>query len=79
MVLSNNLLAETTNGLLFDKKIAELPRYLTSAELASVLGVSEFTIRSWRKSRIITPNKFGRSVRYLLDEVLEELSNRRSK
>ena len=65
--------------MLFDNRINMLPKYLTSSELAEVLGVSIHTIRSWRKFRIITPNVFGRSVRWLLENVLEELSRRRVK
>jgi predicted DNA-binding transcriptional regulator AlpA len=61
---------------LFDNKIAG--RYLSSAELAAFLGLSEHTIRAWRKFRIITPVKFGRAVRWLLEDVLEELTKRRS-
>jgi predicted DNA-binding transcriptional regulator AlpA len=62
---------------LFDKRISNQPRYLTSAELANFLRLSEHTIRAWRKLRIITPKKFGRSVRWLLEEVLQELEKRR--
>lgn len=61
--------------LLFDNRIQR--RYLNSAELAAALGLSEHTIRAWRKFRQITPVKFGRSVRWLLEDVLEELSKRR--
>lgn len=61
--------------MLFDNRIES--RYLTSAELADQLGLSIHTIRSWRKFRRITPIKFGRSVRWLLGDVLEELSKRR--
>ena len=53
-------------------------RYLSSAELAAFLGLSEHTIRAWRKFRKITPIKLGRSVRWLLKDVLEELAKRRS-
>lgn len=60
---------------LFDNRIGA--RYLTSAELAELLGMSEHTIRAWRKFRIITPIQFGRSVRWLLRDVLEELTKRR--
>jgi len=60
---------------LFDSRIGD--RYLTSAELAAFLGLSEHTIRAWRKLRRITPATFGRSVRWLLKDVLEELSKRR--
>ena len=64
---------------LSDNRIShELQVYLTCLELAQVLKVSVHTIRSWRKLRIITPQKFGRSVRWLLNEVVEELSTRRS-
>lgn len=66
---------ESERGL-FDIKITG--KYLSSAELAAYLGLSEHTIRAWRKFRIITPIKFGRSVRWLLEQVLEELSKRRS-
>lgn len=66
-----------TREMLFENGIERLPKYLTSSELAQVLGVSVHTIRAWRKYRIITPNIFGRSVRWLLNDVLEELSIRR--
>lgn len=62
---------------LFDNRITNQPRFLTSAELASILGLTIHTIRAWRKLRIITPKKFGRSVRWLLEEVLQELDKRR--
>ena len=75
-VLSAELLRDE---MLFDNRIShKLPIYLTCLELAQVLKVSVHTIRSWRKFRIITPKKFGRSVRWLLNEVVEELSKRRS-
>ena len=61
---------------LFDNEIDG--RYLSSAELAAFLGLSEHTIRAWRKFRRITPIKFGRSVRWLLKDVLEELKKRRN-
>ena len=61
--------------MLFENRIES--RYLTTAELANQLGLSIHTIRSWRKFRRITPIKFGRSVRWLLGDVLEELSKRR--
>ncbi|MBP9708662.1 MAG: helix-turn-helix domain-containing protein [Oligoflexales bacterium] len=61
---------------LFENQIGA--KYLTSSELASFLGLSEHTIRAWRKFRVITPIKFGRSVRWLLKDVLEELTKRRT-
>lgn len=60
---------------IFDNQIES--KYLSSAELATHLGLSEHTIRAWRKYRIITPVKLGRSVRWLLKSVLEELTKRR--
>ena len=71
-----NRTADDEQGL-FDNRIENLPKYLTSLELAQVLGVSIHTIRSWRKFRMITPSIFGRSVRWLLDDVIRELSIRR--
>ena len=71
----SRLSAVGAERLLFDNRIED--RYLTSAELAAFLGLSEHTIRAWRKFRIITPIKFGRSVRWLLSDVLEELAKRR--
>jgi transposase-like protein len=65
-----------TDHELFDRRILIQPRYITSADLARELSVSEHTVRSWRKFRIITPKKFGRSVRWSLEEVLQELSKR---
>jgi excisionase family DNA binding protein len=60
--------------LLFENRIEN--RYLTTAELASHLGLSVHTIRAWRKFHRITPIKFGRSVRWLLKDVVEDLSKR---
>ncbi len=60
---------------LFENQIDD--RYLTTAELATSLGLSIHTVRAWRKFRIIIPLKFGRSVRWLLKEVLEQLTKQR--
>ena len=65
---------EYARELLFENRIERQPNYLTSDELSKVLNVSVHTVRAWRKLRIITPKKFGRSVRWLLDDVIEELS-----
>lgn len=67
---------EYARETLFEKRIEKLPKYLTSSELAKVLNVSEHTVRAWRKFRVITPHKFGRSIRWLLEEVLQELSQK---
>ncbi|NRA44994.1 MAG: helix-turn-helix domain-containing protein [Oligoflexales bacterium] len=63
--------------VLFENEIDHLPKYLNSEQLAKTLGVSIHTVRAWRKFRIITPIKFGRSVRWLLDDVVQELSQKR--
>ena len=68
--------SESSDVLLLDNQIKTNGRYLSSAELAMFLGLSEHTIRAWRKFRVITPKKFGRSVRWLLGDVLEELNKR---
>lgn len=79
MLPSTNAGVLSPSEQLFDNRIShKLPIYLTCAELAGILKVSEHTIRAWRKLRKITPKKFGRSVRWLLNEVLEELSKGRS-
>lgn len=62
----------TNDDLFFENEIEK--RYLTSAELSRRLGLSIHTVHAWRKQRRITPKKFGRSVRWLLDEVIQELS-----
>jgi len=67
----------TAGAGLFENRIANQPRYITTAELAKLLSLSEHTIRAWRKFRIITPKKFGRSVRWLFEDVLQELTKRR--
>lgn len=50
--------------------------FLNSNELAITLGVSVHTVRKWRKLKIIPCKKFGRSVRFLLKDVLEALNPR---
>ena len=69
------LTASQIGQRLFDNEI--VGRYLSSAELAALLGMSEHTIRAWRKFRIITPVTFGRSVRWLIKDVLDQLAKRR--
>jgi excisionase family DNA binding protein len=76
---SEKATAKQLPSMIFDNRIShELPVFLTCSELAEVLKVSEHTIRAWRKLRKIKPQKFGRSIRWLLEEVLEELSKGRS-
>jgi predicted DNA-binding transcriptional regulator AlpA len=75
MLTPNGAGVLSPSHVLFDNQIDG--KYLSSAELARCLGLSEHTIRAWRKFRIITPVKFGRSVRWLLSSVVEELTKRR--
>jgi len=71
-----NQVGDLFSAKLFENRIERQPNYLTSFELSKVLNVSVHTVRAWRKFKIITPKKFGRSVRWLLDEVIEELSRK---
>jgi hypothetical protein len=73
---STYVMGSNPSSMLFDNRIERQPNYLTSFELSKVLNVSVHTVRAWRKLRIITPKKFGRSVRWPLDEVIEELSKK---
>ncbi len=62
---------------IFDKRIVALtPRYVCSEELAQMLGVSVHAIRKWRSQGKIVPKKFGRSVRYVVDEVVATLTQK---
>lgn len=44
--------------------------FLDCGQLAEILGVSIHTVRKWRQYEEIPYRKFGRSIRYVLDEVL---------
>jgi DNA invertase Pin-like site-specific DNA recombinase len=65
---------KTNEGIvrLFDNHIQE-NSYVTAEGLAKALSLSIHTIRKWRKQQKITGHKFGRSVRYCVDEVLAEI------
>ena len=47
--------------------------YVSDRKLALYLDVSVWTIRKWRAEKRIPCHKFGRSVRYIVSEVLKEL------
>ena len=63
-------------ALLFDNSIGNGPRYATSEELAKQLNVSVHAIRKWRQQGRISPHQFGRSVRYVVDEVVAALTRK---
>ena len=50
--------------------------FLSCGQLAGILGVSIHTVRKWRQYEAIPYRKFGRSVRYVLDEVLLALNGK---
>ena len=69
--------ASMANGRkLFDNLIAVQP-FLTCRELATVMKVSEWTIRKWKSREIIPYRQFGRSVRFCFEDVLQALNTRR--
>lgn len=69
--------AKSKNRMLFDKRILQdQPRYVCSAELAQILSVSVHTIRKWRSEGRIVPKRFGRSVRYVVDDVVKALTRK---
>ena len=51
--------------------------YLTTAQAAAVIGVSEQTIRSWTKRGYLTAATHGKAEKYRLTEVLEKAETRR--
>ncbi len=51
-------------------------RYVCSVELAQILGVSVHAIRKWRSQGRIVPIRFGRSVRYVVDDVVKAISRK---
>jgi excisionase family DNA binding protein len=61
---------------LFENQIEEQPRYVTSEELARQLNVTVHAVRKWRSQGRITPYQFGRSVRYVVDEVVAALTRK---
>ena len=68
--------------LFFDKCIEKKPtakkrtagKYVTDWVLAESLSLSVWTIRKWRQQRRIPSYKFGRSVRYVTEEVVQAIS-----
>lgn len=75
--MENCIKAKNNGRLIFDNRtVALLPRYVCSIELAQILGVSVHAIRKWRSQGKIVPKKFGRSVRYVVDEVVATLTQK---
>lgn len=67
---------QVNSDQLFDNLKIEHSRYVTSDGLAKALNVSVNTIRKWRSQRKIAPYVFGRSVRYVVDEVVAALTQK---
>ena len=59
---------------IFENQIPNI--FLTCRQLAEMLGVSEHTVRKWRKFKTIPYRKFGRSVRFQFEDVLKALEER---
>jgi len=58
--------------------MSELPKLLTAKELAEILGVSMDTLANERYLNVGVPYiKFGKRVRYRLDDVVAYLENQR--
>ena len=54
------------------------PKYYTTKEVASILGIAQITIHKMKKRGVLTGTYIGRSVRYSEDEV-KRLINLKSK
>ena len=68
---------ESKQSKLFDNSIGmKQPKYVTDVELARQLNLSVNTIRKWRCQGKIVPYEFGRSVRYVADEVVAALTRK---
>lgn len=65
-----------TIALIFDNSSRVPPAYVTDIELARMLSISVNTIRKWRSQGKIIPRKFGRSVRYVVAEVVAMLEKK---
>jgi Helix-turn-helix domain len=78
---SLNPSSETSGGepALIENSIDNKTSYVTSDELAVILNVTGHAIRKWRQQGRIKPYQFGRSVRYVVDEVVATLTRRGQK
>lgn len=63
-------------NLLFENLKAKKSKYVTSRQLAEALSISIHTVHKWRCQKKIEPRKFGRSVRYVVDEVVAALTQK---
>ncbi|RYZ83037.1 MAG: DNA-binding protein [Proteobacteria bacterium] len=77
MEVENRIKRGNNSHSFFDNQIAvRNPGYVNSQELARILDVSVHTIRKWRSQGRIVPRKFGRSVRYVVDEVVRTITQK---
>ncbi len=44
-------------------------KYLTTDDVMEMLGVSRTTIKNWRDNKLLPYRKFGRSVRFTMEDV----------
>lgn len=73
---TNGLEKNQADLLLFENRINNNPRYVNDVALAYLLNLSVHTIRKWRCQGLIKPYVFGRSVRYVVDEVVAALTQK---
>lgn len=76
---STHVMGTTDPSTLFDNLIEFSNKFVTDVVLAETLGLSVWTIRKWHKQNQIPSHKFGRSVRYVVKEVLTTLKQKGSK
>lgn len=52
-----------------------LPALLTTREVAAYRRVTPRTIRNWERAGLLTPIRFGRTVRFRREDVISEEPN----
>jgi len=76
---STQVMGSNSSSKLFDNLIEVSNKFVTDFVVAETLGLSVWTIRKWHKQNQIPSHKFGRSVRYVVNEVLTALNQKGSK
>ncbi|RYZ81213.1 MAG: DNA-binding protein [Proteobacteria bacterium] len=75
--MENKIQRGNNSPSFFENQIANRhPGFVNSQELAKILNVSVHTIRKWRSQGKIIPKRFGRSVRYVIDDVIKALTRK---
>jgi excisionase family DNA binding protein len=70
--------AQASLGITNVAKTNRLPRLLTAAEIAELLGLSVKTVRRWIAQGELHAHQFGRQVRVSEDDLLSFLARHRS-